>query len=135
MAIRQSLTSEPELLARLRAPILRLSPCPVCRYQRERATRLADLLVRALRDPQTMTIYQDAPGVCFHHLAQVVAVAEEPAQALTLIRIQRTRLALLQWELEEAQRKQSWSLRWEPKGTEQAAWRNAVTQYSGLLFE
>ena len=37
----------------------------------------------------------------------------------------------LQWELDEAVRKRAWATRYEPKGIEFAAWREAASLYEG----
>lgn len=39
------------------------------------------------------------------------------------------------WEAEEHLRKQSWSVRNEPKGAEEAAWLRASTRIAGVAME
>ena len=118
-------------LAELREPVMRTRLCPACRFQRERADRLADLLDRALGDAGIARRYEDASGVCFRHLPVAIRRCTEPGTVRLLLRTQYTRVAVVHWELEEYQRKRDWTHRWEPRGDEQAAWRRAVAQYTG----
>lgn len=47
--------------------------------------------------------------------------------------MERGKLAVLHWELEEAGRKAAWDARPEAKGREGTAWRRAVLRFSGTL--
>jgi len=118
-------------LAELRGPVMQRRLCPVCRFQREWAERLADLLDCALGDAGIAHRYEDASGVCFRHLPLAIRHCTEPGNVRLLLRTQYTRVAVVHWELEEYWRKRGWTHRWEPKGDEQAAWRRAVAQYTG----
>jgi hypothetical protein len=93
--------------------------CRACDVARTAAARTGSLLVAAVRDPELAEAYGRSHGVCAHHLSAMPAGAPEglPGQIL------RARLALLGWELEEAERKRSWFTRWEPAGSEATAWR------------
>jgi hypothetical protein len=93
--------------------------CRACEVARAAATRTGALLLAAVRDPELASVYGRSHGVCMHHLSAMPAAAHEgpPGQIL------RARLALLGWELAEAERKRSWFTRWEPAGSEATAWR------------
>lgn len=93
--------------------------CRACDVARGAAARAGALLLAAIRDPELAEAYGRSHGVCVRHLSAMPAPAREglPAQVL------RARLALLGWELEEAERKRSWFTRWEPAGAEATAWR------------
>ena len=118
-------------LAELRGPVVRTCLCPVCRFQRERADRLAELLDRAMGDAGIARRYEDASGVCFRHLPLAIRCCTEPGNVRLLLRTQYTRVAVIHWELEEQWRKHDWAHRWELSGDEQDAWRRAVAQYTG----
>jgi hypothetical protein len=125
---RRSMTKR---LAELREPVVRTGLCPACRFQRERADRLADLLDRALGDAGIARHYEEASGICFRHLPLAIRRCMEPSNVRLLLRTQYTRVAVVHWELEEYWRKLNWTHRWEPRGDEQAAWCRAVAQYTG----
>jgi hypothetical protein len=73
---RRSMTKR---LAELRDPVMRMHLCPACRFQREHADRLADLLDRALGDAGLARRYEDAFGICFHHLPLAISRCTNPA--------------------------------------------------------
>jgi hypothetical protein len=120
------------VLAGLLESVIRPYPCPACGCLDTAAHRTCDLLVRGLADPDTLDVYQESDGLCFHHLSLALGFCKDAAVAGSLVRTQRTRAEVLQWELQEYGRKQSWTLRYEPKETEQDAWRRAVSQYVGV---
>jgi hypothetical protein len=125
---RRSMTQR---LAELREPIVRPPLCLACRFQSERADRLAHLLDRALGDAGVIRSYEDASGVCFRHLPLAIRHCTDPSHVRLLLRTQSTRIAVIHWELEEYWQKLNWTHRWEPKGDEQDAWCRAVAQYTG----
>jgi hypothetical protein len=55
-----------------------------------------------------------------------------PSALVELLSAQIARLRLLEWELEEASRKDNWSVRYEPKGPESDVWRRAAYQFCGV---
>jgi hypothetical protein len=55
-----------------------------------------------------------------------------PAALIELLSAQIARLRVVEWELEEASRKMSWSVRYEPKGPESDTWRRAAQQFCGV---
>lgn len=130
-ALGEALRPPRRILTELRRRSLRTNSCPACVYLETTAARNGDLLARAMADPGTVRVYNEADGLCFRHLPQVLAFCEDPERASVLLRAQRVTMEMLQWELREYQRKQSWTLRYEPKGTEQDAWWRTVAQYTG----
>lgn len=132
MALANSLRSPGKILLELREPALRMYTCPACKYLQTVSARTCDLVSRAVADPDTSRIYQKSDGLCFRHLPQAVGFCTGCASLDALLRAQKVRLELLQWEIREYQRKQSWTLRYEPKGPEQDAYRRAVAQYTGV---
>jgi hypothetical protein len=118
-------------LAELREPIVRPPLCLACRFQSERADRLADLLDRTLGDTRIAQRYEETSGACFRHLPLAIRHCSDPRNVRLLLRTQSTRVAVVHWELEEYWQKLNWTHRWEPRGDEQDAWYRAVTQYTG----
>ncbi len=120
------------ILPELRERSLRATRCPACVYLETITIKNGDLLARAIEDPGTLRAYQESSGLCLRHLPRALTFREESESASNLLRAQKVRLELLQWELREYGRKQSWTLRYEPRGTEQDAPRRAVAQYTGV---
>jgi hypothetical protein len=97
--------------------------CRACDVQRTAAERAGALVEAALHDRTLVEAYSRSHGLCFRHLASQTSAARHGA---ALERLQ-ARLVLVGWELDEAQRKRSWSARWEPAGAEAGAWRQLPT--------
>ena len=133
--LRAGLESPESRLRRLLARAILDRPCPACEALRTRTHRLADLLARALHDPETARVYRDGRGVCLHHLPVLVAACRTGDEALLSLETALTRLEVLRWELEEALRKESWSVRYETEGGEQTAGRRASEQLAGSGLE
>jgi hypothetical protein len=93
--------------------------CRACDVGRGAGGRVAALVEAALRDRGLSDTYARSHGLCLRHLLALPASARQGVAGETL----GARLALLGWELEEAQRKRSWFARWEPVGPESAAWK------------
>ncbi|MBX6762168.1 MAG: hypothetical protein IRY88_00605 [Rubrobacteraceae bacterium] len=138
-ALRQALVRsfEPrkKVLQRLRGPVLQRSPCPACRSAKTAGRSKADLLWRALSDPETRRTYEESDGLCLRHLPPTLSLCEDGAAKEVLSGTARSRMLILQWELREYQRRQSWNARYERKGPEQDAWRRAVAACSGITGE
>jgi hypothetical protein len=129
--IAQGRMSMTKRLARLREALMRTHLCPACRFQREHADRLVDLLDSMLGDSGLARHYEAADGICFRHLPLAISRCRQPVNVSFLLRTQYTRLAVIHWELEEYWRKRDWTHRWEPRGYEQTAWCRAINQYTG----
>lgn len=93
--------------------------CRACDVGRGAGARVAALVEAALRDRGLAETYARSHGLCLRHLVALPAAARAGIAGETL----GARLALLGWELEEAQRKRSWFARWESAGPEAGAWR------------
>ncbi len=93
--------------------------CRACDVARTAAARAGALLQAAVRDPELSGAYGRSHGLCMRHLFMLPVSARRALPEEIL----RARLALLGWELEEAERKRSWFARWEPAGPEATAWR------------
>jgi hypothetical protein len=101
--------------------------CRACDVGRTAGARAGSLVEAAVRDRGLAEIYARAHGLCLRHLATLPAAARQGIAGETLV----ARLALLGWELEEAQRKRSWFARWEPVGAEAGAWRRLPALLGG----
>lgn len=107
------------------------APCPACSALAATERRETALLVAALRDRPTGRRYEASHGACLHHVLSAPALAEHP-----LVReVVSARLAVLRWELEEADRKRAWPFRHEPRGPEASAWLRAPALLDGRTFE
>lgn len=115
----------------LRTVAFREYSCQACSHIRETTRRTLDLILRVVEDPAGKQAYHQGWGLCLRHCITAASVAENPAALSELLKAQITHLRLLEWELEEASRKVNWSVRYEPKGTEQSAWRRAAYQFCG----
>lgn len=129
-AVRRLRETPDRRLQRLRARTLRRVDCPACGHLTVAAERVAHLLVRALNDRETQTLYQRSDGVCFRDLPLALRYARTHDEAQLLITRERVRLELLEWELREFQRKTSWTVRFESRGAEQEAWARAAEQFT-----
>jgi hypothetical protein len=113
--------------ARLLAP----GRCRACEEERTAHARQAALLAAALHDPVRARAYEHAHGVCLHH---ALATGEGPPPPEAAMVVLRARLALLDWELTEALRKQDWRTRHEVKGAEMAVGARAPTLLDGRVY-
>jgi hypothetical protein len=102
--------------------------CVVCASVSAEEQRQVELLLVALRDPAICRRYEDGTGLCFRHV-EAVGVPW-PAIVREMLAAQ---LAILQWELEEAERKLSWQGRYERPGPESNAWLRAPVQLDGRV--
>jgi len=134
-AFRASLQSPRSRLDCMREIILRGHACPACRAQQTVAGRTLELLVRGLADADTARAYEQSTGICFRDLTLALRLCSDSAERRLLARVERVRLEVLQWELEENQRKEAWQVRYEPKSGEASAWRRVVTQFSGSCLD
>lgn len=101
--------------------------CRACDVGRGAGGRVAALVEAALRDRGLAETYARSHGLCLRHLLALPAAARQGIAGETL----GARLALLGWELEEAQRKRSWFARWEPAGPEGGAWKRLPALLGG----
>ncbi len=109
----------------------RLEPCPLCQAVGTARERTIALIAASLGDPTIRRAYEIGDGLCLRHLPAAVARARRD-ELLILIRPVRARLGVLEWELEEFLRKQSWTVRYEAMGPERGAWQKAAQSLSGI---
>lgn len=109
----------------------RCAPCPVCHAAETARERTLSLIAASLGDPGVEQAYKAGDGVCWRHLPGAVTRAQSSEAALAL-HTARVRLAVLNWELEEYLRKQSWDTRHEARGPEGGAWQRAARLLSGV---
>lgn len=126
------LESPERRLNQMRAVTFREEGCQACYYIQETTRRVLDLVLRALEHPAGRQAYHAGWGLCLRHCIAAAGVAEVPEALAEIIKAQIARLRLLEWELNETSRKVSWSVRYEPKGPEQSAWRRAAQMFCGV---
>lgn len=106
--------------------------CQACTHIETTATRTLELILRVLEDPAGRKAYHEGWGLCLKHCVQAAGLADVPAALTELLSAQIGRLRVLEWDLHEASRKDNWSVRYEPKGTESQVWRRAAYQFCGV---
>ena len=116
----------------LREVAFRADLCQACAHVQTITHRTLDLILRALEDPNGRKAYHAASGLCLRHCVEAAKLAEVPAALLEILSAQIARLRVLEWELQEASRKDNWSVRYEPKGPEKDIWRRAAYQFCGV---
>ncbi len=104
--------------------------CGGCTAWDTAARRTLELLLAGLADRPTAQRYQAAHGLCLHHVLTLGDGLSAPLPAEVL----QARLGVLAWELAEVQRKHAWAVRYEPAGTEAAAWWRAAALLDGRVF-
>jgi hypothetical protein len=106
--------------------------CPLCSRIDAAKTRAMDLLFALLKERRYRIDFENGCGLCLKHLADALDMQPSDEISRFLIQVESAKLALLEWELEEAMRKTAWTARPEIKGSEQSAWRRALARFSGL---
>jgi hypothetical protein len=104
--------------------------CPLCALERQTTTRQADILVSRLTLPEERIAYVAGPGLCVRHFDLVVSKAAPDLQGLLADHLV-PQLVTLYAELGEFFRKAEYRYNQEPRGTEQTAWRRAITRLVG----
>jgi hypothetical protein len=115
-------------LQRRLEPVLHERCCLVCDAGSARAASERALLAATLHDAPTARRYETVHGLCARHgrgFPDTTGLAR---------RVLDARLRVLHWELEEAGRKSSWTMRHEPRGPESTAWRRAPAQLDGRVY-
>jgi hypothetical protein len=106
--------------------------CPLCSRMDSAKNRALKLLFALLQERRYRIDFENGHGLCLKHLANALDMQPSNEIAGFLIRVESAKLALLEWELEEAMRKTAWTARPEIKGSEQSAWHRALARFSGL---
>ncbi|MGA8181486.1 MAG: hypothetical protein WB792_15595, partial [Desulfobacterales bacterium] len=75
-----------------------------------------------LKSVDTALISKTATDLRLKNLADALDMQPSDEISGFLIQVESAKLALLEWELEEAMRKTAWTTRPEIKGSEQSAW-------------
>jgi hypothetical protein len=126
------LESPKDRLDALRSVAFRSDRCQACSHIHTMTQRRLDLILRLLEDPLGRQAYHGSQGLCLRHCVEAAKLAEVPAALDELLSAQIARLRLLEWELEEASRKNNWSIRYEPNGPESEVGRRAAYQFCGV---
>ena len=132
----QSLWLTPTVvLRRVRERTLWRNACPLCRHLETIVGRAADRLIAVLGDPEGWRAFGASYGLCLRHAPLLLERAHDPALRRGIADVLRARVEVGCWEAEEFLRKQSWSVRHEPRGAEQTAWLRATARIAGMLDE
>jgi hypothetical protein len=88
-------------------------------------------LGRFLRYPAHRDVYQQSDGLCNHHLAQLLAKANQEVWAF-LLRDHKQRLERLEKNLWQLQRKQSYDVHEAVTEEEAQSWLEAIWRFTGV---
>jgi hypothetical protein len=119
-----------DALGRQREAVRPRDECAACRARCTAEDRVLRLLDAYLLTAPGRALYERSDGLCLRHL-EMAASRMGPASFEVALGVAGGRVALLLWELEEAGRKSSWSVRHEPRGPERTAWARALAALSG----
>lgn len=119
-------------LLRRRGSQTRVNPsfCPACKTRAGAEARQLDLLLRLLAQRPYAEAYESTHGLCLRH---VLLVGDRPASPLVRDAL-RARLSVVDWEIEEAARKQAWDARHERAGPEQTVLPRLAALVDGATF-
>lgn len=124
-----------DFLDRARARALYWSTCPVCFHLETIEARAVDRLTAVVADPEGWRAFERSYGLCLRHAPLLLERADVPDLRRDIAAVLLARVEVDHWEAEEHLRKQSWSVRNEPKGAEEAAWLRACTRIAGVAIE
>jgi hypothetical protein len=116
---------------RVRRSLGRPLPCPVCHRLSVAGDRALLLLFALLESPRHQARFAGGYGLCLGHFSRSLALNPSGRIGAILLEVMASKLALLQWELEESMRKDAWMFRPEAAGTEHTAWERAIRRFSG----
>ena len=105
--------------------------CPVCETARFNEHVFLGELLRWFNDPELQTKYRLAFGLCLPHLQQALDGFRDHPQVPALLAAEGKKLAALQVELQEFNRKRDYRFAHEPRGAEQTAWRRVIEKFTG----
>jgi len=112
---------------------LRWDACPFCRHLDTIEARAADRLLAVVADAEGRQVFERSYGLC--HAPLLLERAGTPGLRREIAAVLLARVEVDRWEAEEYLRKQSWSVRHEPKGAEGEAWVRASTRIAGVAVE
>ncbi len=124
-----------KFLGRVRERILRWDRCPLCRHLGTIEGRAADRLLAVLADAEGWRGFERSYGLCLRHAPLLLERAGTPGLRRGIAAVLLARVEVDRWEAEEQLRKQSWSVRHEPKGAEGEAWLRASARIAGIAME
>ena len=107
--------------------------CPACRAMADARESVLGLLDAMLQTSTGREHYERSDGICLRHLEGARGTWSAGAFALARA-VASGRVAMLRWELGEAGRKSSWSVRYEPAGPERSAWSRAMAAAVGTTI-
>ena len=119
----------------VRERILRRNRCPLCCHLETIEVRAADRLLAVLADREGWRAFECSYGLCLRHAPLLLERAATPGLRRDIAAVLLARIAVDRWEAEECLRKESWSVRHEPKGAEGGAWVRASTRIAGVVVE
>jgi hypothetical protein len=113
-----------------------VTACRICQIGERTARTDIHWLLRGLSQPQHefCTLYEGSDGLCLQHLRQALeqAMGKEQEGVKLLVESTLQRLGLLQRDLAEFDRKNTWEYRAEKQtDDEQNAWLRALTFFGG----
>jgi len=124
-----------KFLDEARERILRRNRCPLCCHLETIEVRAADRLLAVLADPEGWRAFERSYGLCLRHAPLLLERAATPGLRRNISAVLLARVEVDRWEAEEYLRKDSWSVRHEPKGAEGEAWVRASTRIAGVVAE
>ncbi len=102
-------------------------PCAACVAAATSRRRALALLAATLRSRPGRDAFERSDGLCLRHAVLAAGDPRFEAGLVGLVgAVAEGRVAAVRFELEEALRKSSWSVRYEPAGPEATAWRRAA---------
>ncbi len=108
--------------------------CDLCRYAEDTARRYAASLAELLRSAEGRREYERSDGLCIPHLAHAMDAATGGVRDF-LRADTAARLATLEGNLRELQRKQRYDVREGLTPAEANAWREALWRLGGVEFD
>ena len=114
---------------------LRWDACPFCRHLDTIEARAAYRLLAVVADAEGRQVFERSYGLCLCHAPLLLERAGTPGLRREIAAVLLARVEVDRWEAEEYLRKQSWSVRHEPKGAEGEAWVRASTRIAGVAVE
>jgi hypothetical protein len=111
----------------------RAAACPACEWADAHLHRKAAFFLEALASPAVRSRYSTSDGLCSPHFHAVLKKTPDANSKLAqfLVRDWRQRLERLARSLDEFDRKRDHRFAKEPRGSEQAAWIDAIRRYAG----
>jgi hypothetical protein len=103
----------------------RRRPCVACQAMSTAAGRTLELLGSLLGGSAGVRAFEETRGLCLRHVGVAWGSLGGPERDV-ILGVARARTRQVRWELQEAIRKSSWSVRYEPAGPETGAWQRAL---------